>query len=948
ELTRAQLDAALAGQGGLVILGGEAGIGKTTLAEDACRAARAAGALVLVGHCYDRTETPPYGPWAELLEQYRALPDRPSVPEPRVADSPSQAALFGEVRGFLVAVARERPLVLLLEDLHWADTASLDFLRFVARQVATAPLLLLATYRSDEVPRQHPLYGLLPALVREALAVRIDLAPLGDDDVRALIELSYQLPAGDATRLAAALQARAEGNPFFLGELLRSLEGTALVRADGGGWTLGALAPIGVPVLLRQVIDARLARLGAEAEALLAVAAVIGPVVPLALWAAVGATDEAALLPLIERAVDARVLEATADGLAVRFAHALLRAALYEGVLPPRRRAWHRAIGEALAAQRQSPDPDAVAYHFGQAGDPRAVDWLTRAGARAQRAFAWRAAARRFEAALDLLAHDDPALTERGWLHFRLALLRRFADPAAGVAALAEAERLGAATGDAALVAYARFYRGMLRRMAGDFRQGTATTEEGVALLDALSPEDRARLAALDTTSDPLDAQNGRGDLALALGEVGPFAQAVALGERLVGLPPAETFGSRGDAYYGLGYAYAALGRPEAARAAFASARAIFRAADHRSMVMTTLFEELVIVVHPYQADRPEERRRLEAELEASFAALDAVFDPRAVRTAGIVSLVLEGAWAEVVAIVEQSDLRMLRLLSATLTAPLARHRGDAARAWALVREALPAGPETAPGDSAGYLLPLRMLAVALALDAGDHEAARRWLAALDRWLEWSGAVLGRAGAHLGWAAYHRATGDGAAARARAEQALAVAGAPRQPLALLVAHRLLGELALAAGRLDDAERQFADALALADACGARHERALILLGLAELCRAHGEHTAARAHLDAVRALGAPLGAVRTLARADALAARLPAPPADAPAAPAGLTAREVEVLRLVAEGLTDTQVAARLFLSPRTVNAHLRTIYGKLGVATRGAAIRFALEHDLR
>ncbi|HET8632214.1 MAG TPA: helix-turn-helix transcriptional regulator, partial [Thermomicrobiales bacterium] len=608
----------------------------------------------------------------------------------------------------------------------------------------------------------------------------------------------------------------------------------------------------------------------------------------------------------------------------------------------------HRAIGEALAAQREAPDPDEVAHHFGRAGDPRAATWLTRAGERAQRAFAWQTAVQRFEAALALLAHDDTALNERGWLLFRLALLRRFADPATGATSLAEAERLGAATADAALVAYARYYQGMLRCMSGDFRQGIAAEEAGIAMLEALPAEDRARLAALDTTSDPLDAQNGRGDLTLALGESGRYAEARALGERIVGRPPAETAGSRGDAYYGLGYAYAALGQPEAARRAFASARAILRADDHRSMVMATLFDELVLVVLPYQADRPEERRRVEAALGDSFAGLDTVFDPRSARTSGVVSLMLEGAWAEVFAIVEQSGLQMMRLLSATLTAPLARHQGDAVLAWALVREALPAGPETAPGDSAGYIVPLRALAIALALDAGDHEAARRWLDALDRWLAWSGGVLGRADAHLGWAAYHRAVGDAAAARARAEQALAAAGAPRQPLALLAAHRLLGELDVAAGRLDDAATQFAAALALADACGARHERALTLLALADLCRARGEIPAARAHLDAVRDLCAPMGAALTLARADALAARLPAPPTGAPAAPlAGLTPREVEVLRLVAEGLTDAQVAARLFLSPRTVNAHLRAIYGKLGVATRGAAIRFALEHDL-
>jgi predicted ATPase len=416
-LIHPQLGAALAGRGGLVILSGEAGIGKTALAEDACREASAAGALVLVGRCYDRAETPPYGPWLELLEQFRALPDRPpalrAIAEPRLADSPSQAALFDEVRRFLVAIAREQPLVLLLDDLHWADGASLDLLRVVARSLAAAPLLLLVTYRSDEVTRRHPLYRLLPLLVREALAVRIDLSPLGVDDVRDLIDHAYQLPPGDARRLAAYLQARAEGNPFFLSELLRSLPETALARTTTGGWTLGALAPITIPVLLRQVIDARLARFGEEGIRLLAVGAVIGQVVPLALWATVVATTEEVLLPLVEQAIEARVLDATPEGLAVRFAHALIHEALYGGVLPPRRRVWHRRIGEALVAQARAPDPDVVAHHFGQAGDPRAAAWLMRAGERAQRSFARQTAIGRFEAALALLAGDGAGPASR-------------------------------------------------------------------------------------------------------------------------------------------------------------------------------------------------------------------------------------------------------------------------------------------------------------------------------------------------------------------------------------------------------------------------------------------------------------------------------------------------------------------------------------------------------
>jgi DNA-binding CsgD family transcriptional regulator len=356
-----------------------------------------------------------------------------------------------------------------------------------------------------------------------------------------------------------------------------------------------------------------------------------------------------------------------------------------------------------------------------------------------------------------------------------------------------------------------------------------------------------------------------------------------------------------------------------------------------------------MVVILPYQIDQPPERQRLEAELGEAFATLGTLFEPRAARIARVVSLALDGAWAEVVAILEQSDLHMLRLLGSTLLAPLARQQGNAALAWTLVREGLPAGPDTPPEDSVCYILPLRTLAVTLALDADDHDAARQWLAALDRWLAWSGSVLGQADAHLGWATYYRAVGESDRARTRATQALVAAAAPRQPLALLAAHRLMGELDLAAGQLADAEAQLAAALTLADACAARHERGLTLLALAEWCRTRGDIPAARAHLDTVRALCTPMGAALALAQADALAERLPALPAGpSPVRRAGLTAREVEVVRLLAAGLTNAEIAAHLSLSPRTVNAHLTTIYGKLGVATRGAAIRFALDHGLR
>ncbi len=949
---RAQLAEALAGNGSVVVLGGEAGIGKSTLADTLGREASDAGALVLAGHCYDFTETPPYGPWGELIELFAAgltqLPAPAASAVPQLTHGTSHAALYGEVRDFFFSIAHERPLVLLLEDVHWADAESFELLRFFARQLSSVPILLLITYRNNEISRAHPLHRLVPLLVREALAVRIDVSPLTNDAVRALIDDGYRLPEEQAARLATYLQQRAEGNPFFVVELLRALEGSVLQPDGETGWTLGSLEQTRIPTLLRQVIDQRLSRLGEDAEALLAIAAIIGQVVPLDLWENVSGAPGPALLDVVEHAIGANVMDATEDGTAARFTHALIRDSLYDSVLPPRRRSWHRQIGEALAATGSTADPDEVAYHLNQAGDRRAVEWLVRAGERAQRAFAWRTAAHRFEAALALVEIDPTAQNERGWLRFRLALLLRFEQPVAGVALLEAAERIGRSTNDQALVAYARFYQGMLRCQADDLRQGIAAEEAGITMLDALSADDRARLFAIDTTADPLDSQNGRGELTLALAENGRLQAARALGEQIVSLSENETAGSRGDSFYGLGYAYAALGLPEMARTAFGHAREVFVASDYRGMVTASLFDELVMVTLPYWTDRPDDRLRIEAELAESLGALHEISDPGSVRNAHLVSAVLTGSWNEAIDMLEHSSLRFMRRAIPILLAPIARHRGNTELAWSLILESFPAGPDTAFEDSALDVLPLRSLAVALAFDTGDLEMARRWLDSLDGWLDWSGAVLGRADAHLGWASYYRAMHENAKARERALQAFVVASAPRQPMALLAANRLLGELDLAEARFAEAEERFEAAHALAAAIGSVHELALTLLAQAELRQAQGHISSARELLETVRAYCLPMKAELTLAKVDALESRMRMPASSSrSSATAGLTPRETDVLRHLATGLSNAEIAGQLSLSSRTIDTHLTSIYGKLGVSSRGAAIRFALEHGV-
>ena len=965
-----QLAAALGGHGALVLIGGEAGLGKTALAEALLAEAAGRGALVLVGRCYDLSETPPYGPWREVFARAPeggALPTLPValLPAERRGDTlASGEAIVARAQAYLAALAARQPVALLLDDLQWADPASLDLLRAVGRGLGDLPLLLLATYRADDLPRQGPLYRLLPTLVREARATRLAPRPLDADDLRALARRRHALLPADEDRLVVYLAARSEGNPFFAGELLRALEEAGALRQPRGApkvdgdSALGELASVRVPPLLRQVLDARLDRLGEDDRGLLAIAAVIGQEVPLALWAAVALHDEEAVVATVGRAVEAGLLRADDDGLRARFAHALIREALYEGLLPPRRRIWHRRTAEALLAAPH-PDPEPVAHHLRWAGDPRAAEWLIRAGESAQRAYAWLTAAERYEAALALTRDGGPSTAEHGWLLLRLAWLVRLTDPRRSLAHLEEALRVAADTGDRALAARAAYDHGLIGCQAGALRQGLAEMVAGAAALRDLPAADRARLDAHPAALAAPDETAGQGHLARFLAVGGRYVEAREAADRALAAPPGAPAGAlggvpRGAAQLALMVVHAAGGRPETAREAAAAARALYRASEHHFMVGGIAAEELRWVQLPYRADRPAERRDLAAEAEAAWARAEGAVPDLVPRLARLPELLLAGRWAEARQLMQGSrGAHGLYASRPSLLGQLAYLCGETDTARALVREAFPDGPATEPGDQPFlHALVLLRLAAALALDASDLPAARAWLWAHDRWLAWAGATLGQAEGQLGWAAYHRAVGDPAAAEDHARQGLARAGAPRQPLALLAAHRTLGEIIAAAGRYDEAEAHLRQALALADDCAAPYERALTLLALGELRAGVGEPGAAQPPVDEARALLAELGARPALARAEALALRLAAhaarPPIPAsPEYPAGLTAREVEVLRLAATGRSNREVADALYLSVRTVERHIENIYRKIDAHSRADATAFALRHGL-
>jgi tetratricopeptide (TPR) repeat protein len=642
------------------------------------------------------------------------------------------------------------------------------------------------------------------------------------------------------------------------------------------------LTQAALPVLLRQVIEGRVGRLDEEAQRLLAIAAVIGQEVPLAIWATVGEVDEDALLAVIEQATRAGLLAETLDGAGIRFSHALIREAIYEGEMATRRRRLHRAVAEVLAAQPRQ-DPDAVAYHFQQARDDRAVEWLMRAGERAQRAYAWLTAAQRFEAALVLLEAHPTQESTAGWLHYRLARLRRMSDPAGGIAHLDAAAGIARETGDRALAAGVQCTRGNLYTLIGEIARGLTEVREGVAALATLTDDEQARLNAHDDTARGT-MESRRGLLAFYLALAGYLTEAVAVGEAVVqGLPAdsreiARADGGHGDALRGLAVAYAFLGRVADARTAFARARAVFRAVGHQVTVHSAFVQELWYAYQPYLADDVAERERLVMEARAVWEQLGemGISLPLSMRDRSLA--IVTGTWeaAREAAEAEYASPRSVSHPYAHGTlAQLARAQGRMTEAAAYIREQFPAGPETEPGDIVlGFGLRLQREAVALALDGGDLPGARAWLAAHDRWLIWSEAVLGRAEGEALWARYHWQAGDMDAAFTHAESALSNASEPRQPLALLQAHRLLGELDTEAGRYADAEAHLRASLTLAEACEAPYERALTLLAMAELRAAMHESAEAIGLVEEVRTICEPLGAKPALARADALAARV--------------------------------------------------------------------------
>jgi len=448
QVLREAADRAARGEGGVVFLYGEAGIGKTRLAKELGAYARSQGMQVLYGRCpalFRMDGVPPYVLWEEVIKDYLEVctPDQlfrvigsypievsKLVPQLKqklrtfpqsfpLSPEHSRDRLFEAVSQFVTNISREGPLLVVLDDLQWTDQSSLLLLHYLARGVYRESLLLLGAYRDTYVDEKHPLSPVLTELNRERLLQSVRLKRMSFDDISEMI--TRILEQDDVPREFCELVfQKTRGNPFFVEEVIKSLKEEEVIYREENKWKIKEVSRIEFPKTVRSVIKRRISRLDDESQNVLTMASFIGKDFTFEALQAVTGVGEDKLLEIMEKMFKTELIKQKVihgEDLC-SFADIIVRDVVHEEVSPLRRMKLHGVVGNALE-KAYSKEIDEhlgeLALHFLESGDEnKALDYFLKAGEKAAKVYANSEATSYFQSALKLLEEKEDELRERG------------------------------------------------------------------------------------------------------------------------------------------------------------------------------------------------------------------------------------------------------------------------------------------------------------------------------------------------------------------------------------------------------------------------------------------------------------------------------------------------------------------------------------------------------
>lgn len=424
--------AAQVGRGQLVFITGEIGIGKTSLAQQA--AARSRAPVQLIGYCQDPQESPAYQLFAQVLQAYfatvppefldedahrllvnftRLVPEirsmLPGLPDPpSLEPEQEQLRLMTNLTQFIKRATQERPWLLILDDLQWADLSSLEMLRHLGRHLPSMALLIVGIFRDAELKTNHPLRETLRDLSRHPTYRHLPLDRLDQAGVEQLLMNLWNQPVPSA--LAQKIHQHTDGNPFYVEEVAKSLVDDDLITLREGHWHFPALEEVHLPPNVQEVVWARLSRLNVDAQTLLGQAAVLGQIFRFDDLYKMSGLSEWQVLEHLDMALERQLVQEVSGDSQLRFRHAEIQQALYDDLGPLRRRLLHRRAGEILE-QRTQPErlAEELAHHFSQAGEfEKAIVYSLRAAQQAQAAYANEAALLWYNRTLQMLNQLGP------------------------------------------------------------------------------------------------------------------------------------------------------------------------------------------------------------------------------------------------------------------------------------------------------------------------------------------------------------------------------------------------------------------------------------------------------------------------------------------------------------------------------------------------------------